>query len=144
MRLGSKYNPFQQQVITKKILSVCKQIYERVKQERPDEDEHFYLATTWLRRFFSDGRAYMQGEKLSQEELGKMSWTETIEFSILDPPHSIRALSLYMIHKECPREYLKYIKEYNQLMAPVTEANKNGTFMEVYKQKNPRIAMRSE
>lgn len=67
MRLGSRPNPFQQRAITQKILSICKQIYEKVKHERPGEDEHFYLATTWLRRFFRDGRAYMQGEKLSKE-----------------------------------------------------------------------------
>lgn len=145
MRLiGSKYNPVQQHHITEKILSVSKQIYDKVRMERPDEDEHFYLATTWLRRFFSDKRAYRHGNKLSDKELGNMSWTETMQFAILDPPGSIRALSLYMVYKECPREYLKYIKEFNKLMEPVAETKKNGTFMDVYKQKNPRIVLRSE
>lgn len=144
MRIGSKFNPFQQRIITEKILSVSKQIYDKVKEERPDEDEHFYLATTWLRRYFSDGRAYQQGDKLSEKELGKMSWTETMQFSVLDPPDSLRALSLYMVYKECPREYLKYIQEYNKLMGPVTKANENGTFIEIYKQKNPRIVRKSE
>lgn len=141
--IGSKYNPVQQQLITEKILSISKQIYDKVKTERPDEDEHFYLATTWLRRFFADKRPYLHGDKLSDEELGNMSWTETMQFAILDSPDSIRALSLYMVHKECPREYLKYIKEFNKLTETVVEAKKTGTFMDVYKQKNPRIVMKS-
>ncbi len=139
-----KYNPVQQQLIAEKILSISQQVYDKVKMDRPDEDEHFYLATTWLRRFFRDKRAYLLGDRLSDEELDRLSWTETMQFSILDPPDSIRALGLHMIYKECPREYLKYVREYNKLMEPVTEARENETFMDIYRQKNPRIVMRSE
>ncbi|MEE9584673.1 MAG: hypothetical protein V3W51_04250 [Candidatus Brocadiales bacterium] len=140
----SKYNPVQQQLIAEKILSISQQVYDKVKMDRPDEDEHFYLATAWLRRFFRDKRPYLLGDRLSDEELDRLSWTETMQFSILDPPDSMRALGLYMIYKECPREYLKYVREYNKLMEPVTEARENETFMDIYRQKNPRIVMRSE
>jgi hypothetical protein len=139
-----KYDPFHQAAVAKKLLSLTSEIYEKVRSERPDEDEHFYLATTWLRRFFSGKKAYQYGERLSDEELGNLSWTETIDFSILTPPNSLRAMSLYMVYKECPKEYLKHVKEYNTLMTLVTEVKKNGTFMDFYKQMNPRIVMKSQ
>ncbi len=142
--IRSKYEAHHQAAVAKRILSITSEICEKVRSERPDEDEHFYLATTWLRRFFSCQRAYQHGERLSDEELGNLSWTETMDYSILWPPHSVRALGLYMVHRECPKEYLKHIKEYTALMAPVTEAKKNGTFMDIYKQMNPRIVMKSQ
>lgn len=140
----SGLDPAQQQVVTKNILSITRQIYDKVKEERPDEDEHFYLATTWYRKHFEDKRPYRQGDPLLEGELDRLSWTETMQFAILDPPDSIRVLSLYMVYKECPREYLKYVQEYNELMEPVTTALEDDTFMEVYREKNPRIVMRSE
>ena len=140
----SRLNPVQQQVITKKILSITRQIYDKVKEERPDEDEHFYLATTWYRKHFKDKRPYQQDDPLLEGELSRLSWTETMQFATLDPPASIRALSLYMVYKECPREYLKYVQEYNKLMEPVMTALEDDTFMEVYRGKNPRIVMRSD
>lgn len=142
--MRSKYDAFNQAAVAKRILSITSEIYEKVRSERPDKDEHFYLATTWLRRFFSCKQAYQHGKKLSDEELGNLSWTETINFSILTPPNSVRAMGLYMVYKECPKEYLKHVKEYNTLMALVTEVKKNGTFMDFYKQMNPRIVMKSQ
>lgn len=138
------HEAFIQKELTDKILSVCKQVYHIVRQECPDEDEHFYLATTWFRKHFRDKRPYRQGEELSEAELGEVSWTETMQFAILEPPDSIRAMSLYIVHKECPREYLKYVNEYNRLMKPVKAAGDHEGFMEVYRLRNPKIVARSE
>jgi len=136
------------------IIKANEKTYRRVRKERPGEDEHFYLATTLLRRFLTKlevtGKTLPSLEKLNLEQeekqqaekhqLNNIAWNETRLFSVLDPPDSIRALALYVVYKEVPSEAHRYEEEYNRIMEPVMKMEKDGTFMDLYRKKNPNIA----
>ena len=125
--------------------------YWKVREERPGEDEHFYLATTLLRRFEArkmlgqDPYAHMKQKYVispeqEKEMSGMINYSETRLFSVLDPPDSIRALALYVVYQELPREAHRYEEEYNRIMGPVMKMEEDGTFTYLYRKKNPNIA----
>lgn len=72
-----------------------------------------------------------------------LALTETHLFSVLDYPNSIRALGLYMVYKERPdiiEKHPEFEAEYGRLIEPVLRAQQDGTFLEWYKRKNPKLA----
>jgi len=145
---------FSNKALAEDIIKANEKTYRRVRKERPGEDEHFYLATTLLRRFLTKlevtGKTLPSLEKLKLEQEEKqqaekhqsniIAWNETRLFSVLDPPNSIRALALYIVYKEVPSEAHRYEEEYNRIMEPVMKMEKDGTFMDIYRKKNPNIA----
>jgi len=67
-----------------------------------------------------------------------IAYQDTFNFSILDPPKSIRALALFIVYKELPKEVVKYALEYSEIMEPFVESNQNNTFLLIYKKKNSK------
>lgn len=79
-----------------------------------------------------------------RQTLSILAWNESKLFSVLDRPHSIRALALYVVYKELPPEAYSYAEEYNTLMGPVLRMVEDGTFEDLYRRRNPKIAAQSE
>jgi hypothetical protein len=132
---------FSNKALAEDIIKAMEKTYWRVKKEKPGEDEHFYLASTLLRRFEVRKKLGQDLGLLNHKEsLNLIVFNETMTFSILDPPESIRALSLYIVYKEVPSEAYRYEDEFNKIMEPVLKMEENGTFMSIYRKKNPTIA----
>lgn len=149
---------FSNKALAEDIIKANERTYWKVRKERLSEEEHFYLATTLLRRFLTKlevtERTLPSLEKLKLEheekqrvekhQLNTIAWNETRLFSVLDPPDSIRALALYIVYKEAPSEAHRYEEEYNRIMGPVMKMEEDGTFMDLYRKKNPNIAKRMD
>jgi hypothetical protein len=142
---------FSNKALAEDIIKANEKTYWKVRSERPGEDEHFYLGTTLLRRFearkqlgqnFLSSMTQKHGlsPKDEKEMLNMITAAETRLFSVLDPPDSIRALALYIVHKELPSEAHLYEEEYNKIMEPVIKMEEDGTFMDLYRKKNPNMA----
>jgi len=160
--LGFLKSLFSNKALAEDIIWANETTYWKVRQELPNEDEHFYLATTLYRRFTArieyTGKdplnnpelepfyASLGSNKLSSEakETSRsiFSYTETRLFSVLDPPNSIRALALYVVYKELPSEAHRYAKEFNRIMEPIQKMEEDATFWGLYRKKNPNIAKR--
>jgi hypothetical protein len=63
-------------------------------------------------------------------------------FSVLDYPASIRALSRYAVYKRIPMQSYRYEEEYDKIMTPIMKMYEAGTFIDVYKVKNPKVMKR--
>jgi hypothetical protein len=142
---------FGNKALAEDIIKANEETYWKVRSERPGEDEHFYLGTTLLRRFearkrlgqnFLSGVAQEYGlsPKDGKEMLNMITAAETRLFSVLDPPDSIRALALYVVYKEVPSEAHRYEEEYNKIVGPIMKMEDDGTFMGLYRKKNPNMA----
>jgi hypothetical protein len=132
---------FSNKALAEDIVKANEKTYWKVREERPGEDEHFYLATTLLRRFEARKKLGQDlGLLNDKENLNLVTNSETMSFSVLDPPKSIRALALYIVYKEVPSEAYRYEEEYNRIMEPVMRMEENGTFMDLYRKKNPNMA----
>ena len=106
--------------------------YLKLKETKPGMDEHSCLASIWLQRYKSTQEAKKKG-------LGAMNfiaYKDTHQFSILDSPKSVRALALFIVFKELPKEAEKYASEFSRIMEPVVESQQNNTFLLIYKKKN--------
>jgi hypothetical protein len=132
---------FSNKALAEDIIKANEKTYWKVREERPGEDEHFYLATTLLRRFEARKKLGQDlGLLNDKENLNLVTNSETMSFSVLDPPKSIRALALYIVYKEVPSEAYRYEEECNRIMEPVMKMEENGTFMDLYRKKNPNMA----
>jgi len=142
---------FSNKALAEDIIMANEKTYWKVRSERPGEDEHFYLDTTLLRRFearkqlgqnflSSVTQKYGLSLKDEKEMLNMITAAETRLFSVLDPPDSIRTLALYIVYKEVPSEAHRYEEEYNKIMGPIMEMEEDGTFMDLYRKKNPNMA----
>jgi len=132
---------FSNKALAEDIIKANEKTYWKVREERPGEDEHFYLATTLLRRFEARKKLGQDlGLLNDKENLNLVTNSETMSFSVLDPPKSIRALALYIVYKEIPSEAYRYEEEFNKIMEPIIRMREDGTFMGLYRKKNPNIA----
>ena len=141
---------FSNKALAEEIIKANEKTYWKVRDERPSEEEHFYLASTLLRRFEARKQLgqnilanmkqkYGFSSEDEKEMLSMIAFTETRLFSVLDPPDSIRALALYIVYKEIPSEAQHYEEEYNKIMEPIMKMEEDGTFMDIYRKKNPNI-----
>jgi len=105
-----------------------------LRQKHPDQDEHWLLANTWLERYGSGEEAKEKGDEWARFT----AYKDTCEFSVLEPPQSMRALALFMVFKELGETTAKqYESEFFQLMEPVMRSREKRVFIDEYKQKNP-------
>jgi hypothetical protein len=132
---------FSNKALAEDIIKANEKTYWKVREERPGEDEHFYLGTTLLRRFEARKKLGQDlGLLNDKENLNFVTYNETMSFSVLDPPKSIRALALYIVYKEVPSEAHRYEEEVNKIMEPIMRMRDDGTFMGLYRKKNPNSA----
>jgi hypothetical protein len=117
------------------IINSLEQIYFDLKERNPDRDEHWFLANTWLTRYGSSKQSKQKGAEWAKF----VAYKDTLQFSILEPPQSIRGLALFLIYMELGEEQaLYYADEFSQIMKPIMEISGTKLFFDKYKQKNPR------
>lgn len=117
--------------------------YSKARDTQLNEDEHQYLVNTLL--------LILEGKKnlmTAERELGlwdkgtmwnSLASNETMLFSVLNYPESIRALSLYAIYKRIPMQSHQYKEEYDRIITPVVKMYEDGAFIDVYRTKNPKV-----
>jgi len=116
------------------LIKSVEQTYLDLRRENPDQDEHWLLANTWLERYGSNEEAKEKGDEWARFT----AYKDTCEFSVLEPPKSIRALALLLAFKDLGEPTAKqYESEFFQLMEPVMRSKEKRAFIDEYKQKNP-------
>lgn len=126
-------------VRAEKMIESLEKTYFGLRRDHPDRDEHWLLANTWLKRYGSTREAKRKGRQLMRF----ISYKDTHQFSILDPPESIRALALFLVYKELAAAAEPYGGEFMKIMEPVFRANADQCFFDRYKEKNPGIVTES-
>jgi len=117
------------------LIKSLEQIYFDLKEKNPDRDEHWFLANTWLKRYGLSKQAKRKGAAWTKF----VAYKDTLQFSILESPKSIRGLALFLVYMELgERQALYYADEFSQLMEPVMESSGTRVFLDKYKQRNPR------
>lgn len=111
------------------------QTYSDLKGSHPDRDEHWLLANTWLKRYGDSEESKHKGSEFTKFT----AYKDTLPFSVLEPPYSTRGLALFLIYKELGKQCsIYYSSEFRQIMQPVTESIRDGTFLTRYGQRNPQ------
>ena len=115
------------------LIKLMENTYYGLRKKYSDRDEHWYLANTWLSRYGSTKQSKQKGPKLTQF----IAYKDTHQFSILEPPKSIRGLALFLVYKELgERQSLYYNSEFNLIMEPVMKIKAENLFLDKYKEKN--------
>jgi hypothetical protein len=117
-----------------KIIESVEKTYSGLRRDHPDRDEHWLLANTWLERYGATREAKHKGPEVTRF----IAYKETHQFSILEPPESIRALALFLVYKELGAAAEPYGAEFARIMEPVLQVRADCCFFERYKQRNPR------
>ena len=121
-------------VSSKELIQLLEQIYNDLKIQNPDKDEHWLLANTWLTRYGSWKASKQKGPKLTRY----IAYTTTFDYSLLDSPRSIRGLALFLAYKELgDKEAEDGAKEFAQITESLEKIKEGNKLMDVYKQKNP-------
>ena len=117
------------------LIAMLEATYHQLRDGNPDRDEHWLLANTWLTRYGSSKQAKKKGAAWTKF----VAYKDTSQFSILEPPKSIRALALFLVYKELGEDAaIPYAMEFAPLMEPVMKSKDNHTFLDEYKKRNPR------
>jgi len=126
---------FDKKAPAENLIKSLERIYFDLREKHSNQDEHWLLANTWLKRYASPEQA----KQISPEQMKFISYNETLLFSILEQPKSIRMLALYLIYEELGESLaIYYASEYNQIMEPVMKIIENHVFLDKYKERNPR------
>ena len=142
MKLEKRY--FSQKARPKDIMDYFELNYRKARETHlNEEDEHQYLMDTLLLVFEGKKTLDTPERRLGlwdKETMWKsLAFNETMLFSVLDYPASIRALSLYAVYKRLPMELYQYEEVYGRIMTPVVKIYEDGAFIGVYKAKNPKV-----
>lgn len=133
MKLEDKY--FSQKARPKDIMDYFEFNYLKSREIRSDEDEHQYLIDTLLlihERRKTLPSAMRELALWEKETMWKsLAFNETILFSVLDYPASIRALSLYAVYKSIPMQSYQYDEKYDKIMTPIVKMYETGAFIGV-------------
>ena len=117
------------------LIKSLEQTYFDLRKNHPDWDEHSFLANTWLKRYGSTEQAKQKGTEL----MTFISYKDTYQFAILDSPKSIRGLALFLVYKELGEELaIFYVSEFDLIMESIIKSKEQRTFLDKYKEKNPR------
>ena len=117
------------------LVKSLEQIYFDLREKNPDRDEHWFLANTWLIRYGSSKQAKQKGAEWTKF----VAYKDTLQFSILEPPKSIRALALFLVYMELGEQQAIYhTSEFSQIMEPITEGQEIHVSADKYKERNPR------
>jgi hypothetical protein len=79
-----------------RLIRTLEETYFDLRSKNPDRDEHWLLANTWLKRYGASKQARQKGLKWTKF----VAYKETLQFSILQSPKSIRTLALFLVYKE--------------------------------------------
>ena len=140
MSLKQKY--YRAKVHPKDVIKYIKIKYSEARETEPDADEHQHLSNTLL-LILEGKRNVMSAER----ELGlwdkttmwkSLALNETMLFSVLTYPESIRLLCLYAVYKKIPMKSFQYKEEFDRVMISVLGMYDKGTFAEVYKTRNTK------
>jgi len=116
------------------LIKSLEQIYFDLRQQQPDRDEHWFLANTWLKRYGATEEAREKGEEWARFTAYRGSY----QFSILEPPASIRGLALHLVYKELGEPPARdYEGELFQILEPVLRSEQEGEFFGRYRERNP-------
>ena len=117
------------------LIKLLEQTYFDLRKNNPDRDEHWFLANTWLKRYGSSKQAKQKGAEWTKF----VAYKDTFQFSILEPPKSIRALALFLVFQELrEQQAIYYATEFSQIMEPIIESQESHVFANKYKERNPR------
>jgi hypothetical protein len=117
------------------LIKSLEQIYFDLRKNNPDRDEHWFLANTWSKRYGSSKQAKQKGAEWTKF----VAYKDTLQFSILEPPQSIRGLALFLVYKELgEQQAMYYVSEFSQIMEPITENQEIHISADKYKERNPR------
>jgi hypothetical protein len=110
--------------------------YHKHRENFPGSDPHFYLAQAWL--------AYMKakGENINSTDMQMAAFTTTYLCACVPHPKCARALGIFLLYRERPEKIKKrkvLQDEFNQLILPVLEAQKNGSILNLYREYNPNM-----
>ena len=126
---------------SEELIALLETTYHKLRESNPDRDEHWLLANTWLTRYSSSKQAKKKGTSWAKY----VAYGDTLLYSVLETPKSIRGLALFLVYKELGEEQvIPYSTEYSQLMGAVMESRENNTFLDEYKKRNPRIWMENQ
>jgi len=141
MKLEKRY--FSQKARPKDIIGYLETNYFKARQTHLNEDEHQYLIDTLLliheRRKTLPSPMRELGLWEKETMWNSLAFNETMLFSVLDYPASIRALSLYAVYKRIPMQSYQYEEEYDKTMTPIVKMYEAGVFTDVYEVKNPKV-----
>lgn len=116
------------------LIKSLEETYSNLKSNNPDKDEHWFLANAWLARYGNWKVAKQRGVKLTKYN----AYTDTFQYSVLDPPKSIRGLALFLVYKELgEKEAEAEAEEFSQIMESIEKIRERGSLMDKYKQRNP-------
>jgi hypothetical protein len=108
-----------------------------------NQDEHQYLIDTLLLAIEGTKPLDAAERRLGlwdKETMWKsLAFNETLLFSVLDYPISIKAMSLYAVYKIIPMQSYKYEEEFRTIMKATAKTCEDKTFLDIYKTKNSRV-----
>lgn len=120
---------------TEELIQLLENIYSQLREQNPDRDEHWLLANTWLARYGPSKQAKKEGATWANF----VAYKDTLQFSILRTPKSIKALALFLVNKELGDDAAApYATEYAQLYQKIYTCKNNHTFIDEYKKRNPQ------
>lgn len=144
MNLKRKY--YGAKVSANNVIKYLKIKYSEARETEPDGDEHQHLSNTLL--LVVEGKRNIMS---AERELGlwdkttmwnSLALNETMLFSVLAYPESIRLLCLYAVYKKIPMKSFQYKEEFDRVMVSVLGMYNKGTFAEVFKTRNAKTLRR--
>ncbi len=127
--------PWRRKPSAQELIRAVEEIYYDLRRSYPERDEHWLLANTWLRRYGSTKEAKRQGEAWVRYA----AYRETLQFSILEMPKSVRAMALFMVARELgAKESLFYASGFAALTEPIVRCKESHEFLDLYRERNPR------
>jgi hypothetical protein len=127
--------PWRRRPSAQKLIRSVEEVYYDLRRSYPERDEHWLLANTWLRRYGSTKEARRKGEGWARY----VAYQETLQFSILEMPKSVRAMALFMVARELgAEEALYYASGFAALTEPIARSKENHEFLGLYRERSPR------
>jgi hypothetical protein len=122
------------------IIQSMERVFRAEQKMYPDLDPHWHLTLTWQSRMTTHGIK-------SDEESQMRAMGKTFRFAHLPFPKNIRALGIATIIFERPdimSQCPEFDGEFDALLAPLGEADQNGTLLALYAKYNPRLAAEAQ
>lgn len=139
METGIKWRmpqlPWRRKPSAQKLIRAVEEVYYDLRRSYSERDEHWLLANTWLRRYGSTKEVKRKGEAWARYA----AYRDSLQFSILEMPKSVRAMALFMVARELgARESLYYASGFAALTEPIVSSKESGEFLDRYRERNPR------
>lgn len=123
-----------ERMLAENLIKSLEKTYFDLRKKHPDKDEHWFLANTWLKKYGSGEEAKEKGAEWAKFT----AYKETHQFSILEPPESIRGLALILVYTKLGEQQAKhYESEFSRIMDQTMKSRINHVFLDEYKKRNP-------